>query len=311
VRGIRKTASRSGGRLLLAPGAAPAPSHRPRHLRYRLRPVPGTGSSTSVDERRARFRRLHEDGIFTMPNAWDAGSARILAALGFPALATTSGGLAWSLGRSDYRVGRDELVEHVAALAAATGLPLSVDSERCFADDAAGVAGTVRLLADAGAAGCSIEDFDPATGRIDPVGAAAERVAVAAGAAREHGLVLTARAENHLHGVGDLDDTLARLHAYRAAGADVVYAPGLRDAGQIAAVVDEVDAPVNVLLLPGCPPAPELGAMGVRRVSTGSALASVAYAALAAAARELATDGGAAYVTRGLTPADRAAAFGG
>jgi 2-methylisocitrate lyase-like PEP mutase family enzyme len=261
-----------------------------------------------VAERRARFRALHEQGIFVMPNAWDAGSARLLAAAGFPALATTSGGLAWSLGRHDYGVARDELLAHVAALAAATELPLSVDSERCFGDTPAAVGETVRLLGEAGAAGCSIEDFDPASGRIDALDAAAERVAAAAGAAhRGDAMVLTARAENHLHGVDDLRDTIARLRAYRAAGADVLYAPGLRRPAEIAAVVEAVAAPVNVLLLPVGPPVAELAALGVRRASTGSALASAAYGALVAAARELSADGTSSYARRGLSAEDRAA----
>jgi 2-methylisocitrate lyase-like PEP mutase family enzyme len=265
----------------------------------------------SVADRRRRFRELHAQGLFVMPNAWDAGSARLLAAAGFEALATTSGGFAWSLGRADYRVARDELIIHVEALAAATELPLSVDSERCFGADPAGVAETVRLLAEAGAAGCSIEDFDPASGTIDDAGVAAERVAAAAEAAhRGEPMMLTARAENHLHGVDDLDDTIARLHAYRAAGADVVYAPALRDPAHIAALVDAVEAPVNVLLIPGVPTVAELARLGVRRVSTGSALASVAYGALVAAARELATGGTSGYVRGGLSPEDRAAAFG-
>ena len=175
-----------------------------------------------------------------MPNPWDIGSAKLLASMGFEALATTSAGLAWSLGKLDMQVTRDELVAHVGRIADATPLPLNVDSERCFPDEPGGVAETVRLLADAGAAGCSIEDFDPATGEIEPLEVAAGRVAIAAGAAP---LVLTARAENHLHGIDDLDDTIARLVAYRDAGADVVYAPGLADLDAIKRVVDEVGVP--------------------------------------------------------------------
>ena len=202
---------------------------------------------------RSRFRELHADGIFVMPNPWDVGSAKLLASLGFEALATTSAGLAWSLGKLDMQVTQDELVTHVAQLAAATPLPLNVDSERCFPDEPGGVAETVRMLADAGAAGCSIEDYDPATDAIDPIQAAADRVAEAAAASE---LVLTARAENHLHGVDDLDDTVARLVAYRDAGADVVYAPGLADLGSIKRVVEEVGIPVNVLALPNGPQSP-------------------------------------------------------
>ena len=252
----------------------------------------------NVDQRRVRFRELHErEQLFVMPNPWDAGSARILAAAGFEALATTSAGFAWTLGKDDQQVTRDELVAHVAALSAATDLPLNVDSERCYPDDAGGVAETVRLLAEAGAAGCSIEDYDPATGAIDDVGLAAERVAIAAEAA--HGLaepmVLTGRAENHIRGVDDLDDTIARLVAYRDAGADCVYAPGLTDIGQIRAVVEAVGVPVNVLALTTAPAIPELAAAGVRRVSTGSLLAGAAYGALHAGAQELLAAGTSTY----------------
>jgi 2-methylisocitrate lyase-like PEP mutase family enzyme len=240
------------------------------------------------------FRRLHErDGLFLMPNAWDVGSARLLAELGFEALATTSQGYAWTLGKKDQTVTRDELVVHVAAVAAATPLPLNVDSERLYPDEPGGVAETVRLLAEAGAAGCSIEDYDPARGRLDVVGVATERVAAAAQAKGD--LVLTARCESHLYGGGDLDDTVARLAAYRDAGADVVYAPGLVDASHIERVVDEVGVPVNVLALPAAPPIAELASLGVRRVSVGSLLASASYGALVAGARELLEAGTSGY----------------
>jgi 2-methylisocitrate lyase-like PEP mutase family enzyme len=252
----------------------------------------------SAGERRARFRALHErEQLFVMPNPWDAGSARILAAAGFEALATTSAGFAWSLGKLDQQVTREELVTHVADLSAATDLPLNVDSERCYPDDPGGVAETVRLLADAGAAGCSIEDYDPRTGSIDDVGLAAERVAVAAEAAHSlsEPMVLTGRAENHIRGVDDLDDTIARLTAYREAGADCVYAPGLTDIAQIAAVVEAVGIPVNVLALATAPATASLAAVGVRRVSTGSLLAGVAYGALHAGAKELLASGTSGY----------------
>ena len=228
-----------------------------------------------------------------MPNPWDAGSARLLAAAGFEALATTSAGFAWSLGRHDQTVTRSELVAHVAQLAAATGLPVNVDSERCYPDDPGGIAETVALLADAGAAGFSIEDYDPATGRIDEMGVAAERVAEAAEASQRlpDPMVLTGRAENHIRGVDDLDDTIARLLAYQDAGADALYAPGLTDIEQIAAVVAAVEVPLNVLLLPGGPTVAELEAVGVRRVSSGSLLAGTAYGALVEGARALLADG--------------------
>jgi 2-methylisocitrate lyase-like PEP mutase family enzyme len=257
----------------------------------------------SVDDRRARFRALHTgDELFLMPNPWDAGSARLLAACGFEALATTSAGLAWALGKLDQQVTRDELVEHVGRLSRATPLPLNVDSERCYPDDPGGVAETVALLAEAGAAGCSIEDYDPATGRIDDVGPAAERVAIAAEAAHRlaEPMVLTGRAENHLHGFDDLDDTIARLVAYRDAGADAVYAPWLRDLDRIAAVVEAVGVPVNVLAVPGGPTVAELASVGVRRVSTGSLLAASAYGALVTGAQELLEQGTSRYTETGV-----------
>lgn len=244
-----------------------------------------------------------------MPNPWDVGSAKLLAGAGFEALATTSAGFAWSQGRDDYGITRDELVEHVRALAAATDLPLNVDSERCFAEDLDGVAETVRLLHQAGAAGCSIEDWNGPAGSIDPIDVAAERVAAAARAAGIDGdrLVLTARAENLLHGVTDLDDTITRLIAYRDAGADCVYAPGLNSVDQITAVVDAVGAPVNVLALPGGPSVAEIGAAGGRRVSTGGSLASTAYGALMIGARELLDSGTSTYLSTRMSSDDRAA----
>jgi 2-methylisocitrate lyase-like PEP mutase family enzyme len=235
---------------------------------------------------RTRFRELHRDGTFVMPNPWDVGSARLLARLGFPALATTSSGHAASLGRRDQQVTRDELVAHAAALAAAVDVPLNVDAERCFADTPAGVAETVGLLAGTRAAGLSIEDYDPGAGAVEPLDVAAARVAAAAEVARAEGLVLTARAENHLYGAGDLDDTIARLRAYRDAGAEVVYAPGLTDLADIARLVEAVEVPVNVLAT-GAPPVPELASVGVRRVSTGGTLARIAYGAARSAAQEL------------------------
>jgi len=248
----------------------------------------------SVSDRRARFRALHQaEQLFVMPNPWDIGSARLLASSGFQALATTSAGFAMSIGKLDQTVSRDELVAHVSRLAAATPLPLNVDSERCYPDDPGGVAETVALLAEAGAAGFSIEDYNPATAGIDDVTIAAERVALAADAA--HGqpepMVLTGRAENHIRGVDDLGDTISRLIAYRDAGADVVYAPGLSSIGQIAAVASAVGAPMNVLALPNGPTLSELASAGVRRVSTGSALAACAYRALMDAAHELLNEG--------------------
>jgi len=264
----------------------------------------------SVTDLRTRFAELHETGCFVMPNAWDVGSARILASLGFQAIATTSSGHAASLGRMDQRVTLEELLAHVSALVDEVDVPVSVDAERCFADDAAGVAATVERIAGTGAAGVSIEDYEPGSG-IDPVGIAVERVAAAAGVTKSNGMVLTARAENHLYGIEDLDDTVTRLTAYRQAGADVVYAPWLADIAQIAAVVSATRAPVNVLARVDGPGFAELAAAGVRRVSTGGALAFAAYGALAAAARELLSEGTSTYIGRGLSMDDRRAAFDG
>lgn len=261
-------------------------------------------------ERRARFAELHaRPDVFVMPNPWDVGSAKLLAHAGFEALATTSAGFAWSIGKSDQHVTRDELVAHVELLAAATDLPLNVDSERCFADELDGIAETVRLLHDAGAAGCSIEDYDPARRAIDPPGSATERVAAAADAAHVEGdpMVLTARCENFLYGITDLDDTIARLVAYRDAGADCVYAPGLSDVAQIRAVVDAVGVPVNVLLRPNGPTVAEIGAAGGRRASTGGSLASTAYGAALIGARELLDTGTSSYLRIRLEGSDRAA----
>jgi 2-methylisocitrate lyase-like PEP mutase family enzyme len=263
-----------------------------------------------MSELTSRFRQLHESGTFMMPNPWDIGSARYLQWRGFPALATTSAGLAASLGRMDQTVTRDELLTHVEALARAITVPLNVDSERCYADDVAGIGRTIELLASAGASGCSIEDYDPLTGQIDELDLATERVAAAAEAAADHDLVLTARAEQHLYGQADLDDTVARLVAYRRAGAEVVYAPGLAAVADITRLVEESGAPVNVLALPAVPPVGELTRLGVRRVSTGGGLAWSSYGALKAAVDELAEQGTFGYSRQWLPREDRIGAFG-
>ena len=239
------------------------------------------------EDRRARFRSLHESGTFIIPNPHDVGTCRLLTALGFSALATTSGGHSASLGRMDMTTTRDELIGHVRALASATPLPLSVDAEQCFAHEPGGVRTTVSLLADAGAAGFSIEDWDPHARRIDQLDRAAEQVSIAAAEAARHGMVLTARAENHLRGVHDVDDTIRRLTAYREAGAHVVYAPALPDLAAVARVVAETDAPVNVLLQPGGPSADQLALIGVRRLSVGSSLSRIALGAFVSAAEAL------------------------
>jgi 2-methylisocitrate lyase-like PEP mutase family enzyme len=260
-------------------------------------------------ERRARFFELHaREQVFVMPNPWDVGSARLLAGAGFEALATTSAGFAWSQGRDDYGMTRDELITHVREVAASTDLPLNVDSERCFADDLDGVAETVRLLHEAGAAGCSIEDWNGPADGIDPVDVAAERVAAAADAAHVDGdpLLLTARCENLLHGIDDLDETIGRLIAYRDAGADCVYAPGLDTTESIRQVVDAVGVPVNVLARPGGPTVDEIAAAGGRRVSVGGSLASTAYGAMMEGARELLDSGTSTYLATRLSAGDRA-----
>jgi 2-methylisocitrate lyase-like PEP mutase family enzyme len=220
-------------------------------------------------------------------NAWDVGTAKALALLGFRALATTSSGHAAALGRDDGEVSRDEALAHAALLAGATDLPVNADLEDGYTDEPADTAETVRLAAQTGVAGCSIEDWSRARHVVNDRGRAVEKVAAAAEAAHAGGLVLTARAENHIRGVDDLDDTIARLQAYEQAGADVLYAPGLTDARDIRRVVESVRRPVNVLALPGVPPTAELGRLGVRRVSVGGGFAQVAYGALTTAAREL------------------------
>jgi len=262
-------------------------------------------------DRRRRFRELHRSGLFVMPNPWDVGSARVLASMGFEALATTSAGHAASLGRSDQHVAREEMLVHVAQLAEAVDVPLNVDAERCFAQDPTGVAATVELIAQAGAAGCSIEDYDPLSGGIDPLDMAVDRVAAAVSSAHAHGVVLTARAENHLYGLGDLEDTIRRLRAYRDAGADVLFAPGLVSIVEIQRLVEEVEAPVNVLALRRGPAVAELAAVGVRRVSTGASLLRAAYGALIAAARELQASGTFTYMDAAVTSKELEAAFAG
>jgi 2-methylisocitrate lyase-like PEP mutase family enzyme len=253
---------------------------------------------------RQRFRELHDDGIFVMPNPWDVGTARLLASVGFPALATTSSGHAATLGRKDQEVTLDELVAHVVAIVEAVDVPLNVDAEYCFATETSEIAAAIAHIAEAGASGLSIEDFNPVTKTIDPLGVAIERVASAAEAAQHYGMVLTARAENHIYGVDDLDDTIARLIAYRDAGAAVVYPPGLVDLDDIARVVSEVGIAVNVLARGTGPSVEELASVGVRRVSTGGALARAAYGELLRAAIELYTDGTSTYMARAISYPD-------
>jgi 2-methylisocitrate lyase-like PEP mutase family enzyme len=256
---------------------------------------------TSQTEKAARFLELHRPGSpLLLPNPWDQGSAKLLASLGFQALATTSSGFAATLGRSDGSVSRDEALAHAAAIVAATDLPVSADLENCFADDPNGVARTVALAAETGLAGCSVEDFsgDDDDEPIYDIELAAERVAAAVEAAHSGPvrLVLTARAENYLYGRSDLADTISRLQAYQAAGADVLYAPGLTSVVDIRQLVTAVDRPVNVLAMPGTPPVSELAAAGVSRVSVGGALAFAALGALVDAATELRDKGTYGYL---------------
>ena len=249
--------------------------------------------------RAQRFRALHEGpDLLLLPNPWDAGSARLFAWLGYAALATTSGGFAATLGRLDGGVSRDEALAHGAEIAAATSLPVSADLENAFADDPAGVAETIRLAAAAGLAGCSVEDYTRDDGQpVYDLGLARDRIAAAADAAKSTPgpLVLTARAENYLHGRPDLADTIGRLQAYQEAGADALYTPGLTSLDDIRTVVREVDRPVNVLALAAGPGLDELAAAGVRRVSVGSAFAQAAYGAAVRAAREFRDQGSYAF----------------
>jgi 2-methylisocitrate lyase-like PEP mutase family enzyme len=245
----------------------------------------------------ARFRALHaRDGAFIIPNPWDVGTARVLAHLGFEALATTSAGFAFSQGVPEGRLTPDQVLGHCRALAAATDLPVSADLEKGFGDSPEAVAETIRRAAETGLAGGSIEDYsgDPDAPIYDSA-LAVERIAAAAEAARavDGGFVLTARAENFLWDRPDLDDTIARLRAFEAAGADVLYAPGLRDLETIRTVTAAVSKPVNVVMgLPGATfSAGDLAAAGVKRISVGSAMSRHMYAGFLRAAREMANAG--------------------
>jgi len=247
---------------------------------------------TQAEKGRA-FRALHQrDGAFVIPNPWDPGTARLLELLGFEALATTSAGSAFSAGRRDNAMGRDEVMADISRIASATNLPVSADLENGFGDSPETVAETIRLAAAAGLAVGSIEDMSRQAGRsIYEREHAVERIRAAAEAARAlpFAFTLTARAENYLGGRPDLRDTIQRLEAYQTAGADVLYAPGLTSKDDIAAVVRAVDRPVNVVMgLQGVQLSmAELSAMGVKRVSVGSALARAALGAFLRAAREM------------------------
>ena len=242
-------------------------------------------------ERAVLFQGLHAGEPFVIPNPWDAGSARVLAALGFKALATTSSGFAFTLGRRDGKVTLDEVVHHVELLVGVTDLPISVDLENGYGPEPESAALAVTRVAEAGAVGGSIEDYDPA-GHLYDLPHAVERVAAAVEAAHELDwpFTLTARAENHIRGNPDLDDTIARLQAFEAAGADVLYAPGLETPAEIRAVCDALSKPVNVLARRGLSFA-QIAEAGAQRVSVGGALTWTAVNTFAAAATEI-RDGG-------------------
>jgi 2-methylisocitrate lyase-like PEP mutase family enzyme len=246
-----------------------------------------------------RFRALHTPGTpLLMPNAWDIGSAALFAALEFEAIATTSGGFAATRARLDGAMTKEEVLAHAGELAGAVDIPVSADLENCFAHDPAGVAATIEAAVGLGLAGGSVEDF---TGDRDApiyeLGHAAERVRAAAEAAHAGPapFVLTARAENYLHGRKDLADTIARLQAYQEAGADVLFAPAVIDPGELGQLLAAVDVPVSVLVLPGAPTVGELGAMGVSRISVGGAIAVAAYGAAINAVNELREQGTTSY----------------
>lgn len=237
------------------------------------------------------FQKLHESGCFVIPNPWDVGSAKILEGLGFAALATTSAGYARSTGVNDYELTRDKVLAHIKDLSANTALPLSADLENGFGHTPEDCHQTISLGAKAGLVGGSIEDFSGEPGVQYPIEQAKERIVAAVEAARAQPFpfVLTARAENFFTGTPDLDDTIKRLQAYQEAGADVLYAPGLKTIDDIKSVLAAVDRPINVLLGPqdGLRPVFELAALGVRRVSVGAVFANVAMDALIKAGEEL------------------------
>jgi 2-methylisocitrate lyase-like PEP mutase family enzyme len=250
-------------------------------------------------EKAERFLTLHRKGEpLLMPNAWDLGSAALLASLGFKALATTSSGHAATLGRVDGGVTRDEALAHAATLSRGIDVPVSADLENCFADDPDGVADTIEKARGTGLAGCSIEDYSGS--HVYELGLARERVVAAAEVAHAGPvrLVLTARAENHIRGRDDLADTIARLQAYQEAGADVLFAPGIKRAEDIRQMVESVDRPVSVLAVPGAPSIGELAGLGVARVSVGGAFAFAALGALYEAATELRDNGTYGYLER-------------
>ncbi|HEY2714964.1 MAG TPA: isocitrate lyase/phosphoenolpyruvate mutase family protein, partial [Solirubrobacterales bacterium] len=251
-----------------------------------------------------RFKELHDGAPFVIPNPWDAGTGRVLEALGFEALATSSSAFAFSLGRADGAAELNEVVQHVERLAAATGVPVSVDLEHGYGAAPERAALAIEAVAAVGAVGGSIEDYDPDAERLYETAEAAERIAAAAEAAARlpFRFMLTARAENHLRGNPDLDDTIARLQVYEAAGADVVYAPGLRELDDIRAVAAATERPLNVLALPSLS-VEEIGAAGGQRISLGGSLAWATIEAMAEIAAGIRDDGD----LSGLRPGSRVA----
>jgi len=245
----------------------------------------------SQDERAARFKALHEGEPFVIPNPWDAGSARVLQGLGFNALATTSSGFAFTLGRPDGGATLDEVAAHVRSLVGAVDVPVSVDLENGYGPEPRDAVRAVTRVAEAGAVGGSIEDWDP-NGHLYELGRAAERVAEAVEAVSGFGwpFMFTARAENHIRGNPDLDDTIERLQAFEAAGADVLFAPGLSSADEIRQVCDAVSKPVNVLALGNLTLADIFGA-GAQRISVGGGLTWTAATALVQAATAIRDEG--------------------
>lgn len=248
--------------------------------------------SRTTTEKRAAFRALHDSGCFILPNPWDVGSAKYLASLGFKALASTSSGFAWSTGRADNHVRREDILAHLSTLIAATDLPVNADFESGFGSTPDDVAQSVAMAIATGVAGLSIEDSTgDAAAPLRPIDAAAQRIAAARGAIDQHGgdTLLIGRAENFVVGIHDLDDTIDRLKAYADAGADCLYAPGIKTREQIEAVVAAVSPkPVNVLVGSVSPfTLDDLAAMGVRRISVGGALARSAWGGFMAAAQAL------------------------
>jgi 2-methylisocitrate lyase-like PEP mutase family enzyme len=249
----------------------------------------------AAPDRYAAFRALHErDGAFIIPNPSDVGGAKMLASIGFQAIATTSAGMAFAMGMRDNTVARDDVLAHCRALAAAVEIPVNADLGNCFGDDAETVAETFRLVVQTGVAGASVEDMKD-DGTIYERGLAVERVRAACDAVRVSGVpvMVTARTENFLAGRRDLDDTIARLQAFAEAGADVLYAPGITTRDEIAAVVKSVGRPVNVLAgMPGMALTfDDLQSLGVKRISVGSMLARAAIGAFVRAAREMREQG--------------------